>query len=36
VRLNRVNFDIVHQKVRGAHAVEHLGLLFVRNILWLN
>jgi len=22
--------------VRGAHAVEHLGLLFVRNILWLN
>jgi hypothetical protein len=33
-----VIFDIqvVHHKMIGVHAVEHLGLLFVRNILWLS
>jgi len=31
-----VTFDIVCHKVIGAYAVEHLDLLFVRNVLWLN
>jgi hypothetical protein len=27
-----VNFDIVYHKVRGGHAVEHLGLLFIAEL----